>query len=59
MVLGEPGDEDSGLVDEVRVEVVIAEACGRRVERRVGQIELGDLGDEAFVEAGDRCSMPM
>src|SRR5438270_524874 len=52
MVLGEPHDEDCGLVDELGIEVGVAESGGWCVQSGVGKVEVCDGHDRVDIEAG-------
>src|SRR5664280_766803 len=54
MVLGQPNQEHGCLVDEVRIEVLSTPAARRRVERRIGQIDVHGAQHDVRLGPGDR-----
>jgi hypothetical protein len=45
MILDQMGTQDGGFRGERRVEVLAGELGGRRMQGRIGQVEIGFLGD--------------
>ena len=58
MVPGETTGQDRGLVDEVRVEVFVAEAGAGCVECGVGELDAGCLEEHWGFGAGDLFRQP-
>src|SRR5713101_4602499 len=56
MVPGETAGEHGSLVEEVGVELLVVEARGRRVERRVSKVDSGCLDEDRGLSAGDLLS---
>jgi hypothetical protein len=52
MVLRKPDDEDRSLIDEVGIELGLAESGGGRVQRRFRKVDLRDSSDRLDAKAG-------
>lgn len=58
MVPGQAAREDGGLVDELGVELLAAEAGCRLVQGGVGQLDAACLGKDRRLDAGDMLGQP-